>query len=60
MELEIEPEPTAEEREAIEAALEGHSANGAQPLAYRSAWRADGIRENALDPGPGEPAEREA
>ena len=60
MELEIEPEPTAEEREAIEAALERHSANGAQPLAYRSTWRADGIRENALDPGPGEPADREA
>jgi hypothetical protein len=59
MELEIEPEPAPEEREAIEAALEGSSANCAQPPAYRSAWRADGIRENALDPGPGEPAERD-
>ena len=60
MELQIEPEPTPEEREAITAALDGDRANGAQPPAYRSAWRADGIRENALDPGPGEPAEREA
>lgn len=59
MEREIEPEPTSQEREAIEAALDGERANGAQPAAYRSAWRADGIRENALDAGPGEPAERE-
>jgi hypothetical protein len=59
MKVEIEPEPTPEERNAIMAALEEPSANGAQPLAYRSAWRADGIRENAFDPGPAEPADRD-
>jgi hypothetical protein len=59
MELEIEPEPTAEERAAIEAALEQQSANGAQPSAYRSAWRTDGIRENALDRYAAEPADQQ-
>ena len=49
MELEIEPEPTSEERAAIEAALEEQSVKGAKPPAYGSAWRADGIRENTLD-----------
>jgi hypothetical protein len=59
MELEIEPEPTTAERAAIEAVLEQQSANGAQPFAYRSAWRSDGIRENALDPSPAEPADQQ-
>jgi hypothetical protein len=58
MELEIEPEPTSEERAAIEAALEEQSANGVQPLAYRSAWRNDGLRENALADGTAEVADQ--
>lgn len=57
MELEIDPEPTAEERDAILRALAENALDGAPPLAYRSAWREDGIRENALDPGPGEAAD---
>jgi hypothetical protein len=51
VELKIEPEPSAEERDAILRALSDRL-DSAPPLAYRSAWREDGIRENALDPGP--------
>ena len=57
MELEIEPEPSAEERDAILRALAENALDGAPPLVYGSVWREDGIRENALDPGPGEPAD---
>ena len=45
MELEIHPEPSAEERAAILTALE-ELRRGADSGPYRSAWRAEGIREN--------------
>ena len=45
MSFETSPEQTAEEREAIAQALE--RAAGAVPSAYRSAWLAAGMRENA-------------
>jgi hypothetical protein len=47
VEVEIRPEP--DDREAVLAAVEAVlSANGAPP-AYRSTWRASGIRENVED-----------
>jgi hypothetical protein len=46
MDAEIRPEPGPEEREAILAALEELLAEEGLPAAYRSAWRAEGIREN--------------
>ena len=61
MDLEITPEPTAEERRAILAALDG---SPAVPAAYLSRWRAsalDDLRDGALaeqsggDPGVVEP-----
>lgn len=45
MSFETTPDPTPEERGAIEHALE-HAA-GALPPQYRSAWLAAGMRENA-------------
>ena len=49
MEAEIRPDPTTEERAAILAALERLTGD-VRPAAYRSAWRAEGIRDN-LDDG---------
>jgi hypothetical protein len=49
MDVEIKPEPTPEEREAIEAAMRRLMHATAQPTAYTSAWRKTGLRE-ALDP----------
>ena len=46
MEFEITPEPTPPEREALTKALERLLADDVLPPAYRSAWRALGIREN--------------
>ena len=43
MELEIRPEPSDEERAAIEAALE--TAADDRPEAETSRWRAAGLRE---------------
>jgi hypothetical protein len=60
VELEIEPEPSADERVAILRALADNVLEGASPLAYRSAWREDGIRENVLDRGPAQPADADA
>ncbi len=57
MDLEIEPEPSPEERAAILAAVEEQRAQGSGPAAHRSAWRATGVRENALDDGFAEPGE---
>ncbi len=57
MDLEIEPEPSPEERAAILAALGEQLAQGSDPSAYRSAWRATGVRENVLDESPDEPAD---
>jgi hypothetical protein len=51
MDMEIRPEPGPAERQAILAALEELLANDQVPVAYRSAWRAEGIRENVKDPG---------
>jgi hypothetical protein len=54
MDVEIEPEPEAAERNAIEAALERmledrFAAPGAEP--YASPWRLAGLRENVRDRG---------
>jgi hypothetical protein len=46
----VEPEPTAEEREALTAALERLLAGEQVPAPYRSAWRQAGIAEN-VKPG---------
>jgi hypothetical protein len=46
VELEIDPEPTPEERAAIELALERLVGDGAVPAAYASRWRQAGIMEN--------------
>jgi hypothetical protein len=54
MEPEIRPEPAPEEREAILAALEALLSEDSRPLAYRSAWRDAGIRENLDDSGEGD------
>jgi hypothetical protein len=57
MDLEIQPAPSPEERAAILSALEQLLADGSEPSAHRSPWRATGIRENAPDESPGRPAE---
>ncbi len=49
MDLEIEPQPSPEEREAIEVALRRLIEGPSIPAAYRSAWRAEGIREAVED-----------
>ena len=49
MDVEIKPEPTPQEREAIEGVMRGLFHATAQPRAYTSAWRKAGVRE-ALDP----------
>lgn len=43
MDLEIEPEPTPEEREAVERALAGLHPEAADA---RGAWWREGVREN--------------
>ena len=43
MDLEIEPEPTSEEREALEHALASLPSEPADP---RGAWWREGVREN--------------
>jgi hypothetical protein len=45
----ISPEPRIEERAAILRALEELEARDPRPRSYRSAWREQGIRENADD-----------
>jgi hypothetical protein len=52
MGLEIKPQPTAQEREAIERALRKLIAGRSVPAAYESAWRQAGLRE-AVEGGPG-------
>jgi hypothetical protein len=49
MESEIRPEPPGEEREAILRAVEELMTRNQRPRAQRSAWREQGIRENADD-----------
>jgi len=49
MELEIDPQPTDEERRALLAAAAEVLAASAEPTAPRSAWRDAGIRENCGD-----------
>ena len=46
MEAEIRPEPSPEERRALELALERLLAGPALPAAYTSGWREAGIAEN--------------
>jgi hypothetical protein len=50
VDIEIRPEPGPDERKAILAGLEKLLAEESLPSAYRSAWRAEGIRENVGDP----------
>ena len=49
MDAEIRPEPVGEEREAILRAVEDLLTRDPRPPAHRSAWREQGIRENADD-----------
>jgi hypothetical protein len=49
MDAEIRPEPSGEEREAILRAVEDLLKRDPRPAAHRSAWREQGIRENADD-----------
>jgi hypothetical protein len=49
VEIEIRPEPSPPERKAILAALESQLADGEASAVYRSAWRAEGIRQNVDD-----------
>jgi hypothetical protein len=49
MDSEIRPEPPRMEREAILRAVEALLARDPRPPAHRSAWREQGIRENADD-----------
>jgi hypothetical protein len=53
---EIRPEPPAEEREAILHAVEELLTRDLRPPVQRSAWREQGIRENADDGELQEPA----
>ena len=46
MDVEIQPEPSPEERRALLEALERLIADPEPPAAYRSGWRKEGIREN--------------
>jgi hypothetical protein len=52
---EIRPEPRGEEREAILRAVEELLARDPRQPGQRSAWREQGIRENAYDGEPEEP-----
>jgi uncharacterized protein YbcV (DUF1398 family) len=45
MDIEISPEPSPEERDAIEGALRRLLARDASPPAYASAWWKAGVRE---------------
>jgi hypothetical protein len=47
VELEIRPEPTDDERRAIEAAVEAAGLAPKRPGAYESPWRAAALREAA-------------
>jgi hypothetical protein len=49
MDAEIRPEASGEEREAILRAVEDLLTCDPRPPAHRSAWREQGIRENADD-----------
>jgi hypothetical protein len=51
VEVEIRPEPSPEERAAILTALEHLWAHAEGLASYRSAWRAEAIRENVEDDG---------
>jgi hypothetical protein len=53
VEPKITPEPSADEHAAILAALDLLAAD-AQPPAYGSAWRREGIRENSADASNGD------
>ena len=48
MNIEITPEPSPEERQALLASLERLLAAPEPPAAYRSGWRERGILENVL------------
>ena len=53
MDAEFTPEPSPEEREALEAALERllSGVGETQPEAYASRWRRAGLRENVEPQG---------
>jgi hypothetical protein len=46
VELEITPEPTPDERRAVELALAAELAAAERIAATRSAWHEQGVREN--------------
>ena len=50
VELEIDPEPDASEREAITAALESGGAGEALPDAWRTAALREGVDDEPADP----------
>jgi hypothetical protein len=56
MDAEIRPEPQIDERDAILRAVEEQLARDPRPLAHRSLWREQGIRENADDGALEEPS----
>jgi hypothetical protein len=56
MEGEIRPKPPGDEREAILRAVEELLTRDQRPPAHQSAWREQGIRENANDGELEEPA----
>jgi hypothetical protein len=56
VDVEIRPEPPADQREAILRTVEELLACDPHPPALRSAWREQGIRENAGDGELEEPA----
>jgi hypothetical protein len=49
VDFEIAPEPADAEREAIVVALERLLSREPVPAAFRSDWRAEGLRENIED-----------
>jgi hypothetical protein len=51
VDFEITPEPSSEERQALLEALAALLTRDPRPVAYRSAWRDQGIRENLEDAG---------
>jgi hypothetical protein len=56
MDAEITPEPPVDERDAILRAVEEQRARDPSPLAHRSLWREQGVRENVDDGALEEPS----
>jgi hypothetical protein len=54
VDVEIRPEPSPDERQALLASLERLLADQEPPAAYRSGWRKQGLLENIAPDGAGE------